>query len=369
MKGSKLAGIMAIFAIGALLLSGCGNNAKSGGPQAQQNSGSQEVVVYGWSGQWDLWFAEWGKEFEKETGIKLKYVSGGTSEIYQKALTEASSGKPTADLFMGGAGYLHQLNSKGLLESIPWDQIPNGADVDQRFKNKNIAFWGYDVYQIGYNTDFLKGNDVPKKWIDLANPKLQDKVVMRTPGSELTSYIYFALERQEGPDKAMEDLLKIFKNSKVWAATPGDLERTLSSGEAWVGEAAMGQVMLSNKSSGKIAAALPEDGAVLMLNGLGILKGAPHKEAAAKFVNFFLSTNVQNFIMNDKGVNLAVNSKVTLTNDKIQSVGLGGHSVDEVLKVAFIPDWEKWTAPQGDKTKFDLLLADFDKRVKGLKQQ
>ncbi|HHW15717.1 MAG TPA: extracellular solute-binding protein, partial [Firmicutes bacterium] len=323
---------------------------------------------YGWAGDWDIWFDTWGKQFEKETGIKLRYVSGGGLEMYAKIISEANA--PKADVFLSSAGYLYQLSNKNLLEPINWKQISNAVNVDSRFKDQDVAVFGYDIYQIGYNTDFIKKQDVPKKWIDLANPKFRGKIIMRLPNSDLTAWIWFALKRSYGEEAAWKYLMDIYKNSSKWAGTPGDLVQGLASGEAWAGGASIGHVMLGRfQAGGPVASSVPEDGAIIMLNGLGIVKGAPHKAEAEKFIDFFLGKYVQNFIMNEKGTSLAVNRTVKLTNKNVEAVGLGGLDIDKVLERAFVPEWKYWTglSEDGKRTRLEILLNEIDLRVKGMK--
>jgi ABC-type Fe3+ transport system substrate-binding protein len=68
------------------------------------------------------------------------------------------------------------------------------------------------------------------------------------------------------------------------------------------------------------------------------MKNAPNPAGAAAFVKFFLSNAVQNNIMNQLGISIAVDNQVKVTNESLAE-GLGGETPAEVLKTAYVPDW------------------------------
>ncbi|AKH99692.1 ABC-type Fe3+ transport system, periplasmic component [Hoeflea sp. IMCC20628] len=325
------------------------------------------VTIYGWSGDWDLWFSEWGDKFTDETGIKVQYVSGGGLEMYSRVLAEKDA--PKADLLLSSASYLFQANNLGVLGNIAWDGMANAKDVDARFKFDSVGVFGYDIYHIAYNTSVVDVADAPKSWADLADPKWKDRVIQRTPASDLSAWIWMAIAANEGEDKAWETVLAMYENSSTWVSSSGEMVQSLALGEGDLGPASIGHIMLAaNQAGAPIASAMPES-PVLMLNGLGMIKDGPNAEGAAKFLDFFLGTYVQDFIMNKAGTSIAVNNAVELTNNDLVEIGLGGMTVSEVLEISYLPDWSHWTESVGeDKTRLGELSNEIDKRVKGIKQ-
>lgn len=328
---------------------------------------SNTVTVYGWSGDWDLWFAQWGEKFKQDTGITVQYVSGGGLEMYSRVLAEKEA--PKADLLLSSASYLFQAKNLGALRSIPWDSLQNAKDVDARFKFDAVAVIGYDIYHMAYSTTAIAAGDAPKKWADLANPKWKGRVIQRTPASDLTAWIWMALAKTEGEDMAWQTVLAMFKNSSTWVNSSGEMVQALALGEGDLAPASIGHVMLAVKQAGApIASAMPET-PILMLNGLGLVKNSPNPEGAAKFLDFFLGQYVQDFIMNKAGTSIAVNNTVDLTNKDLVKVGLGGMPIDQVLDIAFLPDWTHWTETVADgQTRLGELSAEIDKRVKGIQK-
>lgn len=355
MKRKVLTGVVVLAALlGLSLFSTVGVVAK------------EVVTVYGWSGDWDIWFEDWGRQFEKETGYKLQYVSGGGLEMFSRIVNEQQA--PTADVLLSSASYLFQANNMGLTVDIPWDQIPNAAYVADQFKFPSVSVFGYDIFQLAYNYNAVDAANIPKNWKDLADAEWNGKVMMRSPQADLTAWIWFALNEEYGEEKAWEYLLGMFRNSKVWAGTVGEVVQGLSMGEVVVSPASIGHVMLSvQQAGGTIAASVPEVNPVLMLNGLSLIKNAPNTEGAIAFINFFLDTYVQDFIMNVAGTSVAVNSSVELTNQDLVAIGLGGVSLDEVLERAYTPDWLYWTfVEENGNTRLGNLSLEIETRVRGL---
>lgn len=324
------------------------------------------VTVYGWSGDWDIWFEDWGAQFERETGYKLQYVSGGGLEMFSRIVNEQKA--PTADVLLSSASYLFQANNMGLTVDIPWEQIPNAAYVSEQFKFPSVSVFGYDIFQLAYNYKAVDAAKAPKNWHDLADSDWAGRTMMRSPQADLSAWIWFALNEEFGEEQAWNYLLGMFKNSKVWAGTVGEVVQGLSMGEVVVAPASIGHIMLSVKQAGgTIASSVPEINPVLMLNGLSMIKNSPNPEGAVAFINFFIDTYVQDFIMNIAGTSVAVNSTVELTNNDLVEIGLGGTPLDEVLARAYTPDWVYWTfVEENGNTRLGNLSLEIERRVRGL---
>ena len=76
---------------------------------------------------------------------------------------------------------------------------------------------------------------------------------------------------------------------------------------------------------------VPSESIFLMLNSIGIMKDAPNPAGALAFLKFFLSDDMQNIIMNQLGISVAVDSNVKVTNTTLAD-GLGGKTPAEVLQ-------------------------------------
>src|SRR5450759_3625166 len=119
-------------------------------PSAQSSQADKgQVVFYGWSGQWEIWFDECIQEFTKETGIKVKYLSGDLEVLTARIQSEA--GNPQADLFISDRGDGYRLTGMGLLDPVDWSKVPNAAKVKKSFLADSFGAWSFDLAVIAYN--------------------------------------------------------------------------------------------------------------------------------------------------------------------------------------------------------------------------
>lgn len=93
----------------AATLSACGGSSAA--------SDEKVVTVYSADGlkgeNGDGWYDKVFKDFEKKTGIKVKYVEGGSGEMVQRAVREKSNTQ--ADVLVTLPPFIQQADSKGLL--------------------------------------------------------------------------------------------------------------------------------------------------------------------------------------------------------------------------------------------------------------
>jgi ABC-type Fe3+ transport system substrate-binding protein len=333
--------------------------ATSAAPTAAQTS---SLVVYGWAGNWDLWFEDWAGQFEDETGVQLSYISGSGPQMRQRIISENAA---ESDVFIGTPGDSFSLASEGFLADIPWDELSNAEDVDPRFRFPNVGIWGYDLWEIGYNTTLVSGADVPKSWVDLSDPKYEGMLSMPDPSLDSNAWMWMTFEKAYGEEQAWDMLTKMFDNSVRLTTTPGEAERSVATGESAIAPLAMGNIMVAaGQAGGAVLGSPPEDGAFLMLNSISVMKNAPNKDNALKFVDFYFSPSVQNNIMNELGISIATNGTVELTNEDIAETGLGGSSVEDVLETAFIPDWLYWSELVDGEPRITTLLNEIQERVR-----
>ncbi len=85
-----------------------------------------------------------------------------------RVITEARAGISNADIVASGTVQMDDFAARGLLQPVDWKAlgIPEKSVFD-RYTTVGSMF----AYVIGYNTDLVKGADIPKEWDDVLNPK------------------------------------------------------------------------------------------------------------------------------------------------------------------------------------------------------
>ncbi|HEY4226448.1 MAG TPA: extracellular solute-binding protein [Pseudolysinimonas sp.] len=343
--------------VGALLvvpLAACASGSGSSAGGDSSGGGDKQVIVYGFAGDWDLWFKDWGTEFKKETGITVKYVSGPDSTMRQRIVAENAS---RSDVFISTPSDSNQLAEKGLLADIPWDQVPSAKSIDDKFKGAQIGVWGYDLLLPAYNTDKVSAADAPTSWKDLADPKWKDKIALFAPTEEGATRSAMVMEKAYGDKDALDLIQKQYANAKLTFTDAGIAESALATGSVDVSALSLGSAMVATQQAGgAVKTVIPSEGAFVMLNSISMMKNAPDGSAAKKFVAFFLDKWMQNQIMNKLGISVAVDKDVKLDNPALEKAL--GQPVDKVLATAYFPDWKDWLKKDSSgKTKYDDLIA------------
>lgn len=132
--------------------------------------------------------------FTAKYGVRAQYVRLGNAPMLQRYAAEADAGNTAADVVvMGGSttAFSNEGAKKGWLEPVHQAGLPVlKGEYPARFLRGSAAVIGVNTWVIGYNTEKLKGADVPKDWPDLLNPKFKGQLLVIDPH---TSDAYFDL--------------------------------------------------------------------------------------------------------------------------------------------------------------------------------
>ncbi|WP_280174500.1 extracellular solute-binding protein [Pantoea rodasii] len=134
---------------------------------------ADKLIVSTWGGSFkDLIDETIAKEFTKETGVEVQFVTGGTIDRLNKA--KLAGGTPETDVTFTTAhvGYLYA--NSGLFEKLDMSKIPNAVNLVEQAKVSpyHLGVWGY-VYTIGYRPDLVPKGETFSSWNDLWKPELK----------------------------------------------------------------------------------------------------------------------------------------------------------------------------------------------------
>jgi iron(III) transport system substrate-binding protein len=190
------------FAVaGLLVLSACGGAGAPGAgpPVAETAAGSElEGLIAGAKAEGAVAWADGLNPNEAEPIIKAfqeKYpfvkvthaeVSGTDSR--ERLFREVSTGVVTYDVFDVSGEDIPNWKQGGLLVKYDWTKAfavrPEQLDVDQM-----LLAVGGSIHGIGYNTNLVKGADIPKAWADLLDPKWKGKLVFDSRPKTFTALV------------------------------------------------------------------------------------------------------------------------------------------------------------------------------------
>ncbi len=240
---------------------------------------------------------------EKYPDIEVEFYTMGAQQILERIRAEKAN--PQADFWWGGtqSAFSAAVN-EGLLESYK----PSFADkVPDEYKDPGDFWYGEMLLPevIMYNPQAIKKEDAPKDWDDLLDPKYKDKIVIRgvlVSGTMRT--IYSAMIYRQGadtPEKGYEWLKKLDANTKEYTQDPTNLYLKLDRQEGAISLWNLQDVLLQSKQNNHpFDFIYPASGAPILVDGVGIVKGAKNMDAAKKFYEHLFSEEVALKLANER---------------------------------------------------------------------
>lgn len=282
------------------------NNVNANISAKAQAADAGEVVVYNWT---EYIPDEVLKQFEKETGIKVRYSTYDSNEaMYAKVKL---TGGQDYDILVPSSYYINKMKQDDLIRELDLTKLSNFSKLDPKFLNQtfdpnnkySIPFmWGSTG--IAVNKKFIDPAKV-SKWSDLWKKEYSGKVMLQNDMREVFQMALHTLGRpgnstkEEDIKAAYEKLQELIPSVKLFNS---DSPRTpflmgeVHIGMIWAGEAYMAQAEDEN-----IVYIYPTDGAILWGDHMVISKNAKNVENAYKFINFILRPDISAEISNYVG--------------------------------------------------------------------
>ncbi|WP_419779323.1 extracellular solute-binding protein [Maridesulfovibrio sp.] len=258
----------------------------------------EKVVVYSTHGESMLELV--ADAFEDKTGVAVEFINL-KGELADRVRAEKAN--PQSDVMYGGPSSVYQeLKKEDLFApSTPvW-----AAKINPLFKDKEGYWFGtiQTPVLMFYNSKMMSKAEAPKDWWDLADKKYGNKIVSRNALSSSARATYSALLEQFDKKGEMAEGWKFLK------AMDGNVKRYYGSGSLQfqaVGreEAPLSFAVLNSVIDNKIKNKMPleiidaESGSPVITDGIAVIKGAKHPNAALAFVEFAGGAEAQAMLAN-----------------------------------------------------------------------
>ncbi len=283
--------------------------ALGGSGAAQENV----LVLYG-SPDRD-WVAAVAAKFEKDTGIKVQWIRASSNEMY--ARIEAEKANPQGDVWFGGTGDPHfDAAEKGLTE--PYCS-PKMAELREFMRDPIGACKTLGLYAgpLGWavNEGMLEkmGKPLPQTWDDLAKPDYKGLIAIANPNTSGTAYTTLGtILLMKGEDKGWEYLAKLHKNIAQYTKSGSAPGQLAGRGEVAIAIVFLHDSVMFAEEGFPVKPVAPADGTGYEIGGLSLIKGAPHKENAKKFIDWALSPETQIIAKDFRSFQLQSNKKTPL---------------------------------------------------------
>ena len=140
-----------------------------------------ELNVFG-SGDWNSprLMAALEKGLNKTYGInvRLKTTPGpSASKLMPRIIDEAKTGRPAStDVFFAPSRQTIPSDQAGALLRVDWKKLMPGLGDEEIGINGAAVVIGASIHIIGYNTNLVKAEDLPKSYKDFTDPKYKGKI-------------------------------------------------------------------------------------------------------------------------------------------------------------------------------------------------
>ncbi|GGR35511.1 2-aminoethylphosphonate ABC transporter substrate-binding protein [Streptomyces cinereoruber] len=243
----------------------------------------------------DGWYDKVFADFEKQTGIKVKYVEGGSGEMVQRALREKSNTQ--ADVLVTLPPFIQQAGSKGLLQAY----APQGSDrVDGADKAPDGTWTSIVNNYFGFIHNKKELPTAPKSWEELLDATYKDRLQYSTPGvaGDGTAVLIKAMHDFGGREPAMEYLKKLQANNVGPSSSTSKLAPKVDKGELLVANGDVQMNFAQSKSMPNLGIWFPAKGdgkptTFALPYAAGLVNKAPHAENGKKLLDFLLSEGAQ----------------------------------------------------------------------------
>jgi putrescine transport system substrate-binding protein len=258
------------------------------------------------------------KQFEKETGIKVRYDTFDSNETLHARLV---AGRTGYDIVVPSSHFAKKQIDAGLFLPLDRSLLPNWKNLDPGLLeklaesdpgNKHLVTWLWSFVTVGINVDKVKAalgsTPMPENPLDLIfKPELASKVkscgihVLDSASEVIPVAMIYA-----GKDGYSSNAADYAAAAAVLRAARPHITRISSPGP--INDLAQGQICVSlgyagdfniardraaeGKTGQNIQALIPPRGATLFFDTMAIPKDARHPKNAHAFINFIMRPEI-----------------------------------------------------------------------------
>ncbi|MFM7505224.1 MAG: extracellular solute-binding protein [Rubrivivax sp.] len=302
-----------------LALAATGLAAFAGTAAAQ--GGSKVLNILNWA---DYIAPDTIANFEKETGIKVKYDNFDSNETLFARLV---AGKTCYDIVVPGAHFAQKAIEAGLLLPLDRSKLTNWKNLDTALLaklaeadagNKHLVNWLWGFVTVGVNTAKVKAAlgslPMPANPLDLVfKPEYASKVkacglhVVDSASEVVPVAMLYAgkdgFSNTAADYDAARDVLASARPHVTRIASPGPIN-DYPNGSICVSIGYSGDFLIANqraaegKTGQKMDVMIPPRGATLFFDSMGIPKDAKNVENALRFIDYILRPQVHASLTN-----------------------------------------------------------------------
>jgi len=280
-----------------------------------QSAAAEKLTVYHW---FEYIPQELLNEFTAETGIEVVMDTYDSNEALFANLKAGGLG--SYDVAVPGDYMVKIMNDEGMLDTFSPSELKNfGNIMDQRVnvdfdmgRQSSIPYqWGSTSFMV--DRDVYSGNIRTTDIIFNPPSELKGKInILDTAGETLAfASLHMGFPQCSNDRAQLKELSKMLETAKAdWASFNSDgAKDVLASGDAAAGMIWNGFGAKARAERGSLEYSYPDQGYIVWMDNVVLLKDAPNREAALKFMDFLLEpenaaavTNYARYTAGVKGV-------------------------------------------------------------------
>lgn len=269
-------------------------------------------------------------DFTKQTGIKVNRIEGGEDALFERIRAEGANSP--ADVFLTvDIGRIWRAEQAGIFAPVKSKVLE--SRIPAAYRDPDGEWFGFSARArvIAYNKTMVKPGEITR-YEDLADPRWKGKICVRSSGHPYQLSLMASMVSALGEAKA-EEWVKGFTANLARDPKGGDTDqlRAVAAGECAIAisnQYYMVRLMRSQKPEdrkvvqnvGMIWPNQKDRGVSMNISGGGMLKHAPNKDAAVKFLEYLASDSAQAYFANGNN-EWPVVPNVKIANPALEALG------------------------------------------------
>jgi iron(III) transport system substrate-binding protein len=258
--------------------------------------GRTPLVVYSPHGSNLLGLLE--REFEaRYPEVDVRWLDMGSQEVLDRVRAERTN--PQSDVWFGGPSSIF---ARGAADSLLEPFRPSWAEAIAPSGHGPAELY-FAVYEtpavIVYASQGVRREAAPQDWEELLAPEWQGKVLIRDPLASGTMRAVWGMivarSLRETGDTAsgFAWLRRLDAQTREYVLNPTILDQKMIRLEGLITIWDLPDVMLNRRDGLPLGYVFPRSGTVVIPDAIGVVRGARHREAARRFVEFVGSREMQ----------------------------------------------------------------------------
>jgi iron(III) transport system substrate-binding protein len=268
--------------------------------------------------------------FTKKTGIKVNRIEAGEDALIERIRNEGAR-SPADVLITVDAGRLWRAEQLGLFQPVSSALLE--SRIPESFREPGGQWFGFSMRArvIAYNKAKVKPGEL-ETYEQLADPKWKGRVCMRSSTNIYNLSLMGAIIDHLGPEKAEAWGKAVRANlaqdpkggdtDQLKAVAAGQCDVTVSN-QYYFARLARSQKPDERQVAETLGIVFPNQktwGTHVNISGAGVLKHAPHRDAAVQFLEYLASDEAQRYFA-DGNNEWPVVESVKLDNPVLNALG------------------------------------------------